>query len=154
MALLTARSTTNLSVLHELFYFFTNKFEVAIRDHLCWELAYLTQKFSQLVLDCVSVEVLETKYKFHSNLSINNKECIVDSTDGTAVAKADVIMEDIAKVLWATDGLCVAASFQKSGCFTARENRALPVSQTWMLSCVRDLICLRTVSMLQKPRLF
>jgi len=110
-------------VFHELFYFFADKFEVAISDHLLWEFAYLAQKFSQLVLDCGSVEILETEYKFHSSLSINNKECIVDATDGTAVAITDVVMEDIAKGLWVTDGLCVAASFQKGGCFIARENR-------------------------------
>jgi len=72
LALLTARSTTNVSVFHELFYFFADKFGVTISDLLRWELAYLTQFFSQLVLDCGSVEVLETEYKFHSSLSINN----------------------------------------------------------------------------------
>jgi len=66
---------------------------------------------------------LRPEYEFHSSLSINNKECIVDSADGTAVAIADVTMKDIAKGLWVTDWLCVAASFRKSGCFTARENR-------------------------------
>jgi len=110
-------------VFYELYYFFADKFEVVISDHLPWELAYFTQKFSQLVLDCVSVEILETEYEFHLSLSINNKECIVDATDGTAVAIADVVMEDIAKGLWATDRLCVVASFRKGGCFTARENR-------------------------------
>jgi len=40
LALLAARSTTDVSVFHELSYFFANKFEVAISDHLCWELAY------------------------------------------------------------------------------------------------------------------
>jgi len=123
LALSTAQSTTNLSVFYELYYFFADKFEVVISDHLPWELAYFTQKFSQLVLDCVSVEILETEYEFHLSLSINNKECIVDATDGTAVAIADVVMEDIAKGLWATDRLCVVASFRKGGCFTARENR-------------------------------
>jgi len=44
-------------------------------------------------------------------------------TDGTALAITNVVMEDIAKGSWATDGLCVAASFRKGGCFTTRENR-------------------------------
>jgi len=79
LALSTARSTTNVCVFHELFYFFADKFEVAISDHLRWELAYLTQKFSKLVLDCGSVEVLETEYEFNSILLINNKKCIVDT---------------------------------------------------------------------------
>jgi len=138
LAMSTARSTTNLSVFHDLFYFFADKFEVAISDHLCWELASLTQKFSQLVLDCGSVEVLETEYEFHSSLSINNKECIVDLANGTAVAIADVVVEDIAKGLWVTDGLCVVASFRKSGCFTARENRvSICVTDADVVLCER-----------------
>ena len=82
----------------------SDKTEIAVCYHLEGVFPYCANEFLHLLEDSIMLEVFKTKNIFVTCFSADEEEDVVNSTDGAPIAITDIIVEDIAYVLWAWDG--------------------------------------------------
>ena len=94
-----------------------DEFEVSVGYHFCRISAKLTDKFLELTINTGRTEIFEAKTILISGFAIDDEEDIVDTTNGMAVAIADVIVEAFAESAGSWDWSFVSVLFGESGGF-------------------------------------
>jgi len=100
-----------------------DEFEISVGYHFCRKPANLTDEFLQLTINAGRTEIFEAKAVFISGFAINDEENIVDTANGTAIAIANVVVEDFAEAAGSRDWSFVSVLFGESGGFATGKDR-------------------------------
>jgi len=82
----------------------------------------LTDEFLELTINAGRTEIFEAKTIYISGFAIDDEENIVDTTNGMAIAVADVIVEDFAEAAGSRDWSFVPGLLGESGSFATEKD--------------------------------
>ena len=97
----------------------TDEFEVTIGKHFEREFSNSADELLELAEDCGVLKVFEAVNELYASFAIDDEESILDAADGCAATVADVIVEDVAEVVWSWNGGFVSIFLVHGGSFAS-----------------------------------
>jgi len=97
----------------------SNEFEITVGKHFFGEFSNSSNELLELTEDGSVFKVFEAVTEFLSGFAVDDEEGIFDATDGSAGTMANIVVEDVAKVVGTRDGNFVAILFGHGGSFAA-----------------------------------
>ena len=73
----------------------------------------------ELAEDCGVLKVFEAVDELYASFAVDNEECILDATDGCAATVADIVVEDVAEVVWSWNWNFISIFLVHGGSFAS-----------------------------------